>query len=1415
MKKNYYIGLDIGTTSCGFAVTDEDYNILKIKGKKAWGVRLFDEAQTAVQRRLQRGNRRRLARKKLKLSWLQDIFKEEIDKIDSNFLTRIKYSNLWQEDKLLMNCNINSKDSLFHDNINGNIYNDKSFYQDYPTIYHLRQELTTKPAKDVRFLYLAIHNIIKRRGHFLYEGEYGDNINIVELINSNLQIIKEFYDEILQPINLKVLNKEDEQTILNIMQFSKGMKDTKTKMYDLFNAVDKLSKKIVDIFVDGKFNLKELFYFNENIVESTKYSFNDDKYETDILPSLENILTQEELNILDKIKEVYSTLQLKKVLGNYDYLCDSMVDLYNQHHNQLKEFKTFIKEYYPKFYIDLFRNENNKETNYPIYVKGGIVNGKKQVIGKEKTDRTKEAFYKYVKKILDTLPQKNADDEENYNQRKEKILQLIDNNNFLPKQRTKTNAVFPNKLYKKELQQILKVNATKFPFLLDKDENGLSNIDKILQILEFRIPYFVGPTGTSENAENNYGWINKTLNIPITPWNIHKVINFDKAEDNFIQRMTNKCTYLKDKDVLPKNSILYSKFRVLNELNNLKLDGNSISIALKQKIFNELFKNNKKVTVKNLKDFLVKNNYYTADEIKNLTISGIDKEFANNYSSYFTLKNILGENFIENNLEIVENIIKYHTIISDKTRLFNRIQREYGNIINETQLKAIKSLSFSDWGRLSKEFLDDLKFTDLETGEILSIIDVLWDTNQNLQELLFNKQYTLFNVLEQYNKNLLQNITYQDVQDLYCSPAVKRGVWQSIKIVQEIIEHMGQMPERIFVEVTRQDEEKGEKGRKLSRKDNLLKLYESKEFKTALEHTKIELQEILNSLNNTENNAIRSDKLYLYYLQLGKCAYSGEDLDITKINNEQYCDIDHIIPQAIIKDDSIENKVLVKSEYNKLKSDTYPIYAKFPKWVENQQAFWQTLLKLNLMSKNKYAKLTRKEELTDDEKGGFIARQLVETNQSAKAVIELLKTLVDNPRKIVYSKSKFVTNFRKNYEIHKSREINDLHHAVDAYLNVVVGNVIYNKFTDDPRNFYKKQKQNTDETNAVQSNNVDKIFNYQIKNLSNDKLVWNGKNDIEKIKSNCFKKDCLITRMSYCNMNGQFYDETIYKSTKNNPNTKAKIQLKGNLSNPMSNLDKYGGFNKLSTAYFMIVQSQDKKGNTIKTIETVPTYIVRKYKDDSNFEQKIFDYIVNENNLINAKILIPKVNIKSTLLIDNGCYLLAGKTGNQYILHNANQWYVDNDHTNYVKIITKYIDMKTQKKDSLLKEVDDKVIISKATKPQNIEQSLTREQNKEFYNYIINQLNKKIYDNLALSTTLKAKLDENNDKFNNLTVLQQAELLSKIIARVKTGDTPADLSLIDESALSAKILISKNITNLNIKLVLQSTAGFEQKIIKI
>ena len=37
MPQKYYIGLDVGTNSVGYAVTDEKYNLLKFKNEPMWG----------------------------------------------------------------------------------------------------------------------------------------------------------------------------------------------------------------------------------------------------------------------------------------------------------------------------------------------------------------------------------------------------------------------------------------------------------------------------------------------------------------------------------------------------------------------------------------------------------------------------------------------------------------------------------------------------------------------------------------------------------------------------------------------------------------------------------------------------------------------------------------------------------------------------------------------------------------------------------------------------------------------------------------------------------------------------------------------------------------------------------------------------------------------------------------------------------------------------------------------------------------------------------------------------------------------------------------------------------------------------------------------------------------------------------
>ena len=89
---NYYCGLDVGSASVGWAVTDNEYNVKKFKGNSMWGARLFEEAQTAVERRTARTARRRLARSRKRLDLLEMLFSNEIVQKDPSFFIRMHAS---------------------------------------------------------------------------------------------------------------------------------------------------------------------------------------------------------------------------------------------------------------------------------------------------------------------------------------------------------------------------------------------------------------------------------------------------------------------------------------------------------------------------------------------------------------------------------------------------------------------------------------------------------------------------------------------------------------------------------------------------------------------------------------------------------------------------------------------------------------------------------------------------------------------------------------------------------------------------------------------------------------------------------------------------------------------------------------------------------------------------------------------------------------------------------------------------------------------------------------------------------------------------------------------------------------------------------------------------------------------------
>ena len=172
MTKDYYLGLDLGTGSLGWAVTDKNYEVLRAHGKSLWGVRLFESANTAEERRIFRTSRRRLDRRNHRIELLQELLSEEISKVDPGFYLRMKESKYLPEDKRDINGKCPELPyALFIDPD----FTDKDYHKKFPTIYHLRYYLmTTDETPDIRLVYLALHHLMKHRGHFLLSGDINE-----------------------------------------------------------------------------------------------------------------------------------------------------------------------------------------------------------------------------------------------------------------------------------------------------------------------------------------------------------------------------------------------------------------------------------------------------------------------------------------------------------------------------------------------------------------------------------------------------------------------------------------------------------------------------------------------------------------------------------------------------------------------------------------------------------------------------------------------------------------------------------------------------------------------------------------------------------------------------------------------------------------------------------------------------------------------------------------------------------------------------------------------------------------------------------------------------------------------------------------------------------------------------------------
>ena len=846
------------------------------------------------------------------------------------------------------------------------------------------------------------------------------------------------------------------------------------------------------------------------------------------------------------------------------------------------------------------------------------------------------------------------------------------------------------------------------------------------------------------------------------------------TSEAFIGNLIRKCTYLSDEKVMPKASLSYERYCVLNEINNICIDGERLDTELKQKIYTECFMKGKRVTRKQLCNYLVAQGYIKSDE----QVTGIDININSSLSSYGKMFAIFGERLKEDVIrKIAEEIIYWGTIFSDSKKMFRKHLTKYveQGILGESQVKRILGYKFKDWGRFSKALLT-LQGIDKSTGELLSLENAMWEYSLNFMELINSDDFTFKDELENRRTAAIKSLsefTYEDLEDTYFSVPVKRMIWQTILVVREVEQIMGYAPKKVFVEMARSEEEKGDKGRKDSRGTQLLELY--KNIKNTENHDwKKEISEA------NESGKLRSKKLYLYYTQMGRDMYTGEEINIDMLYDDSMYDIDHIYPRHYVKDDSIVNNlVLVNRRANQdIKKDLYPIPDKI---ISNPkvQELWKMLHKQNLITDEKYKRLMSRSHFTEKQLGDFIARQLVETRQGTKGIAELLGQLFKDTE-IVYAKATNVSDFRRDNGFVKSRLVNDFHHAQDAYLNIVVGNVYYTKFTKNPWKFIKKDFDKDRNKNGY---NLAKMFDRDV--VRGDDIAWIAAKDdrqgtIETVRKMMRKNTPLMTRMNF-EQHGGIANATLYSAKK--AKVENYIPLKSS-DTKLGDVTKYGGFTSATISYYFVVHHKEGK-KEITTIEALPLYCKNKVENEENGLLKYCEEVLGYGDV---KILINKLKIQSLLEINGYQFHLSGKTGNQLILRNAMNLCVPEKWTAYIKKL-------------------EKLVVGHVK-----EQAITSEANIELYDLLTDKHLNSVY--AKRPNAYGQKLVDDRGNFVNLNLESQCEAILQILQLTKIGNNETNLKLIGESEHSGKMRISKNLKVIDKPAIIcQSVTGlYERKI---
>lgn len=458
--------------------------------------------------------------------------------------------------------------------------------------------------------------------------------------------------------------------------------------------------------------------------------------------------------------------------------------------------------------------------------------------------------------------------------------------------------------------------------------------------------------------------------------------------------------------VCPKSSPLFQEFKIWQNLNNLKIDGDYLPIDKRQLLFKEL----------NVRGSMNRSDVLSFLCLNKNSIINFEKVEGNDtqatlFKAYSKIIEESGHgeyDFAKMSAEAAYKIVT--DIFSSLGFKTDYLYFDSNALLDSQPLYRLWHLLYSYEGDNSKSGneklilkIQELTSMDYQAAKILANVSFKSDYG-NLCAMAIKRILKFMKMGQEYSeacksagyrhsarsltrdelnsKELAEHIRELKMNSLR-NPVVEKILNQMAGVVNEIIRNYGR-PDEIRIEMARELKQSATERMKVS--DSI-----GKANKEAEEIKKI-LQDEFNIPNPTKKDIIRY-RLYMELKPWFKTLYSNtyikrEELFTNKFN------VEHIIPKAKLFDDSFSNKTLEVCDVNINKSNLTAydyVCNKYPDYKNEYLSRVDKLVADNVISKTKGKHLKMSEA---DIPQGFIERDIRDTQYIARKAKEMLEEVV-------------------------------------------------------------------------------------------------------------------------------------------------------------------------------------------------------------------------------------------------------------------------------------------------------------------------------------------------------------------------------------------------------------------------------------